>query len=71
MSRSDVARPFADHLPSRLGAAIRARRGWLSDARHYQTASLGILLLFNIVWLDLGAHVLPSVLAIGSALLRC
>ena len=41
---------------------------WLVDARHYQIAALGILLVFNIAAIDLGAKVLPSVLAIASAL---
>ena len=43
-------------------------RGWLSDARHYQIAALGFLLVFNIAALDLGARGLPSALAIASAL---
>jgi len=43
-------------------------RGALADARHYQIAALGSLLVFNITALDVGAGVLPSVLAIGSAL---
>ena len=43
-------------------------RGWLADARHYQIAALGVLLVFNISALDLGARVLPSALAIASAL---
>ncbi|MGH7122907.1 MAG: hypothetical protein ACREFI_00950, partial [Stellaceae bacterium] len=41
---------------------------WLADARHYQIAALGLLLIFNIGVLDLGARVLPSLLAIASAL---
>lgn len=40
----------------------------LADARHYQIAALGVLLVFNIAALDLGAGPLPSMLAIGSAL---
>src|SRR5689334_11166244 len=42
-------------------------RTWLADARHCQIAALGILLVFNITALDLGARVLPSLLAVGSA----
>src|SRR5262249_43571684 len=41
---------------------------WLSDARHYQIAALGVLLAFNIAALHLGASVWPSVLAVASAL---
>ncbi|HXP74053.1 MAG TPA: hypothetical protein VN823_07895 [Stellaceae bacterium] len=40
----------------------------MADARHHQIAALGLLLTFNITSLDLGAQVLPSVLAIASAL---
>jgi enediyne biosynthesis protein E5 len=60
---------------SRSGAAdagsvpfISILRDWLTDARHYQIAALGILLVFNIAVLDLGARLLPSMLAITSAL---
>jgi Na+-transporting NADH:ubiquinone oxidoreductase subunit NqrB len=60
---------------SRSGAAdagsvpfISILRDWLADARHYQIAALGILLVFNIAVLDLGARLLPSMLAITSAL---
>src|SRR5579862_3655984 len=59
---------------SRSGAAVAgflsksSIPAWLADARHYQIAALGVLLTFNIAALDLGAKVLPSVLAIASAL---
>lgn len=43
-------------------------RGVLADARHYQIAALGVLLVVNITALDLGAGLSPSMLAIGSAL---
>jgi len=46
----------------------RRARAWLADARHYQIAALGSLLAFNITSLDLGARVLPSLLALASAL---
>jgi Na+-transporting NADH:ubiquinone oxidoreductase subunit NqrB len=61
MSRSGAA----DDRPV---PALLTRNAWLGDARHYQIAALGFLLVFNITALDLGAHVLPSVLAITSAL---
>jgi Na+-transporting NADH:ubiquinone oxidoreductase subunit NqrB len=61
MSRSGVADAGFVPISSTL-------RGWLADARHYQIAALGVLLIFNISALDLGARVLPSVLAIASAL---
>ena len=61
MSRSGAADAGSVPNSSSLGA-------WLSDARHYQIAALGVLLVFNIAALDLGARVLPSLLAIGSAL---
>jgi Na+-transporting NADH:ubiquinone oxidoreductase subunit NqrB len=55
---------------SRSGCkGVSARAGaWLADARHYQIAALGFLLAFNVAALDLGARILPSVLAIASAL---
>jgi enediyne biosynthesis protein E5 len=37
-----------------LSLPVRWRR-WLVDARHYQIASLGTLLLLNLTWLDFGA----------------
>lgn len=57
----------ADHPP--LGAVARhlATR-IVGDARHYQILALGILLMLNIVRLDFGAALLPSLLAITSAL---
>jgi Na+-transporting NADH:ubiquinone oxidoreductase subunit NqrB len=61
MSRSGGA--DAGSVPR--SSSLRAAFG---DARHYQIAALGLLLIFNIVALDLGARVLPSVLAIASAL---
>jgi enediyne biosynthesis protein E5 len=45
-----------------------AFRAFLADARHHQIAALGVLLIFNISALDLGARVLPSLLAVASAL---
>jgi Na+-transporting NADH:ubiquinone oxidoreductase subunit NqrB len=55
---------------SRSGGGGLSRRwgAWLADARHYQIAALGVLLAFNITSLDLGARVLPSVLALAGAL---
>jgi len=38
------------------------------DARHYQIAALSSLLIYNIGWVDFGAHPLNSALAIGAAL---
>jgi Na+-transporting NADH:ubiquinone oxidoreductase subunit NqrB len=61
MSRSGAAE--AGPVPISLGFRV-----WLADARHYQIAALGFLLSFNITSLDLGARLLPSVLAITSAL---
>jgi Na+-transporting NADH:ubiquinone oxidoreductase subunit NqrB len=46
----------------------RRARAWLADARHYQIGALGALLAVNIASLDLGARVLPSLLALASAL---
>jgi len=43
-------------------------RAWLADARHYQIAALGLLLAYNIGWLDLGARLVPSLMAIAGAL---
>jgi Na+-transporting NADH:ubiquinone oxidoreductase subunit NqrB len=40
----------------------------LADARHYQIATLAVLVVFNIGWLDYGARPLNSALAIGFAL---
>ncbi len=61
MSRSGAA----DAGPASSSSILR---GLLADARHYQIAALGVLLAVNITVLDLGAGVLPSILAIGSAL---
>jgi len=47
--------------------ALRGSPLW-SDARHFQIAALGALLLYNLVWLDFGAKLVPSVLAVGAAL---
>ena len=47
----------------------RGPRAWLGDPRHYQIAALSLLLAVNIASLDLGARVLPSALALASALL--
>jgi Na+-transporting NADH:ubiquinone oxidoreductase subunit NqrB len=47
----------------------REPRAWLGDPRHYQIAALSLLLAVNITSLDLGARVLPSALALASALL--
>ena len=56
-----MSRSGGDGVSRRMGA-------WLADARHYQIAALGVLLVFNIAALDLGARVLPSLLALASAL---
>jgi Na+-translocating ferredoxin:NAD+ oxidoreductase RnfD subunit len=40
----------------------------LMDARHFQIAALGALLIYNLIWLDFGARLLPSALAIAGAL---
>ena len=63
MSRSGAA--DADAGSVQTSSTLRA---WLGDARHYQIAALGMLLVFNIAALDLGARLLPSMLAITSAL---
>jgi len=42
---------------------------WPTDGRYYQIAALGLLLAFNMAFLDLGARPLPSLLAIAGALL--
>src|ERR1700690_2660388 len=69
MSRSDAdSRLGSEPLWPRLYSGLHARRAWLSDARHHQIAALATLLIFNIASLDLGAHVLPSLLALSSAL---
>jgi enediyne biosynthesis protein E5 len=41
----------------------------LPDARYFQIAALGCLLAINMTLVDFGARLLPSVVAIGSALL--
>ena len=54
--------------PSPSSRAATVLQSPLADARHFQIAALGVLLAFNITSLDLGARVLPSVLALASAL---
>jgi Na+-transporting NADH:ubiquinone oxidoreductase subunit NqrB len=43
-------------------------RAWWSDARHFQIVALSSLLTINFVWIDFGAKLLYSALAISSAL---
>jgi enediyne biosynthesis protein E5 len=43
-------------------------RELLTDARHFQIAALATLVVYNIGWIDFGAHPLNSALAVGSAL---
>jgi Na+-transporting NADH:ubiquinone oxidoreductase subunit NqrB len=45
------------------------RRRPLPDARYFQIAALGCLLAINMTLVDFGARLLPSIVAIGSALL--
>src|ERR1700676_1113068 len=72
MSRSGAvdAGPVANPSSpsSRAATVLQSPHAWLADARHFQIAALGVLLAFNITSLDLGARVLPSVLALASAL---
>jgi enediyne biosynthesis protein E5 len=56
---------FRDFVPA---GVTRWARAALGDARHFQIASLGILLALNIGWIDLGARPWPSFLAIAGAL---
>jgi Na+-transporting NADH:ubiquinone oxidoreductase subunit NqrB len=48
-------------------ASLRRHPLW-SDARHFQIVALGTLLVYNLGWLDFGAKLLPSMLAIAAAL---
>jgi hypothetical protein len=41
---------------------------WSTDGRYYQIAALGVLLALNMAFVDLGARLLPSALAIAAAL---
>lgn len=50
-----------------------AMRSWIAcrpmaDARYFQIAALGSLLVINLVWIDFGAAPLPSIVAIGGTL---
>jgi Na+-transporting NADH:ubiquinone oxidoreductase subunit NqrB len=57
-----------ERLPISRRVADLPWRDWLADARHFQIASLAVLLGLNMAWLDFGARPLPSLLAIASTL---
>jgi Na+-translocating ferredoxin:NAD+ oxidoreductase RnfD subunit len=42
---------------------------FLRDARHYQIAALGTLVIFNLGWIDFGARPLNTALALAASLL--